>query len=71
MKLNMYFKIDEINYARYDYLNYCTIPFKNDMDRRTFAELCQSDDEEGMKWLLANGYENSVFDCTYKHVFFH
>lgn len=85
----MNFKIDEINYARYDYLNYCkhvlldivkyadehsltttSIPFKNDTDRKNFAELCESDDEKGMKWLLENGYEESVYDCTYKHVFF-
>lgn len=84
----MNFKIDEINYARYDYLNYCkcvlidivkyadehrltttTIPFKNDIDRKIFADLCQSDDEYGMKWLLTNGYEDSVYDCAYKHVF--
>lgn len=85
----MDFQIDEINYARYDYLNYCkhvlldivkyadehsltttTIPFKNDSDRKIFADLCESDDEKGMKWLLENGYEYSVYDCTYKHVFF-
>ena len=71
----MDFQIDEINYARYDYLNYCkhvlldivkyadkhsltttTIPFKNDSDRKIFADLCESDDEKGMKWLLENMY---------------
>lgn len=81
--------MDEINYARYDYLNYCKhvlldiveyadkhslttteIPFKNDADRKNFENLCELNDENGMKWLLNNGYEETIYDCTYKYVFF-
>ena len=85
----MQFQLNEIHYARYDYLNYCryvlidmvnyadknkstitTIPFKNDKDKDTFAGICESKDIDGMKWLMDNGYEEAVYDCTYKHIFF-
>ena len=62
--------MDIVKYADEHNLTTTTIPFKNDNDRKTFAELCEYDDEKGMKWLLENGYEDSVYDCTYKYVFF-
>ena len=76
-----YVRYDYLNYCRYvllDIIKYAdehsltttTIPFKNDCDRKNFNELCKSEDEKGMKWLLDNGYENIIYDYAYKHVFF-
>ena len=62
--------LDILRYANDHDLNSTTIPYRDNGDEKTFSKICETNAEEGIKWLRNNGYEETVYESNYKNTFF-